>query len=180
MSAPTIVSPAQVWVRGPVAARRRPGGISPRAPGVPGRTSRAGRPPDREVGWVGAHGGAGATTLAKALGGRDLGTRWPDAVRGDPARILLVARTHAAGLQAVSRALDGLRTGRLPAQTTVLALVLVADAPGRLPARLARRVRVLASAVQTVRVPWIQAWRLGESTENAPKELMKIAALIES
>jgi hypothetical protein len=178
MSAPTMISAAQLWVRGPVAVRARPDKILPQVSGAPGRPSRAKRPADQGISWVSAHGGAGTTTLAKALGGRDMGTRWPDTVRGHPARILLVARTHAAGLQAASRALDALRTGRLPAENTVLALVLVADAPGRLPARLARRVRVLRSAVDTIRVPWVQAWRLGESTENTPKELVKIAALI--
>ncbi|WP_322741087.1 DUF6668 family protein [Streptomyces hygroscopicus] len=132
------------------------------------------------IGWVNAHGGAGATTLSGALGGVDIGTRWPDVTRGDPGRFLFVARTHAAGLQAASRALESVRTGRHPAGIELMALVLVADAPGRLPLGLAQRVRVLCSAVRSLRVPWVPAWRMGRPVEKAPKEITEIAALVQT
>ncbi|MEV0185804.1 DUF6668 family protein [Streptomyces sp. NPDC050625] len=132
------------------------------------------------IGWVCAHGGAGATTFSRALGGVDIGTRWPDVTRGEPGRFLLVARTHAAGLQGASRALEAVRTGRHPAGIELMALVLVADAPGRLPLGLAQRVRVVGSAVRSFRVPWIPSWRMGRPVEKPPKEITDIAAFIQT
>ncbi|MEU4172837.1 DUF6668 family protein [Streptomyces sp. NPDC026665] len=127
-----------------------------------------------------AHGGAGATTLAGVLGGTDVGTRWPDAAEQHPSRILLAARTHAAGLKAASRAMDFLRSGRHPPGIELVALVLVADAPGRLPTALSRRVRVLSSVATTFLVPWVHAWRVGEPAEKVPNTLADLAAFLRS
>ncbi|OKJ41333.1 hypothetical protein AMK24_00655 [Streptomyces sp. CB02366] len=129
------------------------------------------------LGWVGAHGGAGASTLARVLGGTDLGCAWPDPARGEPARVMLVARTHADGMRAASRALNALREGRHPAGMELVALVLVADAPGRLPLVLANRVRILRSAVPVRRLPWIAAWRMGKETRRLPKQLFRLGEL---
>ncbi len=96
---------------------------------------------------------------------------------GRPHRILLVARTHAAGLGAASRRLDALRKGEAPAGLELLAVVLVADAPGRLPLKLARRIRVLRSAVRTQTFPWVPSWRLGEQPARPPRELSVLADL---
>ncbi|WP_327324117.1 hypothetical protein OG735_17545 [Streptomyces sp. NBC_01210] len=148
----------------------------PRQPQRPGRTRQRALSGEG-VGWVGAHGGAGASTLAKVLGGTDIGCRWPDASRGEPARVMLVARTHADGMRAASRALDALREGRHPKGMELVALVLVADAPGRLPFPLARRVRVLRSVAPVRRVSWIPAWRMGKQTKNLPKEVFRLGAL---
>ncbi|MFD5065015.1 DUF6668 family protein [Streptomyces sp. NPDC058394] len=136
--------------------------------------------PARAVGisWVGAHGGAGATTFAEALGGKDIGHAWPEVAEGDPGDILLLARTHLAGLQAASKALDSLRRGRHPHGIRLVALVLVADAPGRLPSELWRRVRVLRAAVRTFSVPWIPQWRVGKPAPKAPRSVVELAALI--
>ncbi|MEU3855224.1 DUF6668 family protein [Streptomyces sp. NPDC029554] len=135
---------------------------------------------DGLVAWVNAHGGAGATTFAAALGGIDAGNGWPDVGRGQPRRMFLLARTHAAGLRAAGRALKELHNGNHPVGMELLALVLVADAPGRLPLQLSRRVRVLRSATTTVTVPWIPAWRVGEPASKAPREIDNLAALIRS
>jgi hypothetical protein len=132
----------------------------------------------RGIGWVAAHGGAGTTTLAVVLGGTDLGCRWPDAARAEPGRVLLVARTHAAGLRAASRALNALREGRHPAGLELVGLVLVADAPGRLPLALARRIRVLRSVAPVKRVPWIASWRLGKQARQLPKAMAQLGALV--
>jgi hypothetical protein len=129
------------------------------------------------VSWVAAHGGAGTSSLTGVLGGTDLGCRWPDAARGEPARVLLVARTHAAGLQAASQALNSLREGRHPPGMSLVALVLVADAPGRLPFTLGRRIRVLRSVVPVRRVPWIAGWRIGKPPKNLPKQLLGLGEL---
>lgn len=90
---------------------------------------------------------------------------------------MLVARTHADGMRAASRALDALREGRHPKGMELVALVLVADAPGRLPFSLARRVRVLRSVAPVRRVSWIPAWRMGKQTKHLPKELFRLGAL---
>ncbi|MER5201228.1 DUF6668 family protein [Streptomyces sp. NPDC002755] len=130
------------------------------------------------ISWVGAHGGAGASTFAAALGGVDVGHAWPDISQDEPGDMLLLARTHLAGLQAASQALDSLRTGRHPAGLQLLALVLVADAPGRLPPELWRRVRVLRAAVRTFNIPWIAQWRVGRPAPKAPRAVVDLAALI--
>ncbi|MEU8820037.1 DUF6668 family protein [Actinoplanes sp. NPDC048796] len=130
--------------------------------------------------WVAAHGGAGASTLAAALGGDDLGCRWPDEKRAEPARILLVARTHHGGLQSAARALGALREGRHPPGMELFGLVLVADAPGSLPRALTRRIRVLRSVAPVWSVPWIESWRIGDETRQVPKAVLRLAAFVQS
>ncbi|WP_234393019.1 hypothetical protein [Streptomyces pactum] len=113
------------------------------------------------------HGGAGVSTLAAVYGGQDCGRDWPGP--GDPPSVLLVARTHAAGLAAVDRAVAAFRRGRVPAGLGLDSGVLVADAPGRLPRPLAQRVRLLEAVVDVHRVPWVPAWRLGEVDGRPPR-----------
>nr|WP_157527636.1 DUF6668 family protein [Kibdelosporangium sp. MJ126-NF4]CEL15623.1 hypothetical protein [Kibdelosporangium sp. MJ126-NF4]CTQ90338.1 hypothetical protein [Kibdelosporangium sp. MJ126-NF4] len=156
----------------------RPQQPVPSQPPIAPRLSSAG--PQPGISWLGAHGGAGTTTLAEALSGRDVGTRWPDLAAGEPGQVIVVARTNAAGLRAASQVLDALRTGRHPDGVVLVALVLVADAPGRLPHSLARRVRVLRSVADTIRVPWVPAWRAGEAAPKPPKEMAKLADLVQS
>jgi hypothetical protein len=193
------------WVRGPVTSRISPprgdsgppptagtAGVRP-VPPQPQTPDCSGRRKAAEgagtavapgavsaVSWVGAHGGAGATTFAAALGGQDVGHGWPRPAEGHPGRMVLLARTHATGLRAASRALDALRAGRLPAGVELVALVLVADAPGRLPLELARRVRVLRSAAPIVSIPWIPQWRVGAAAPRAPKAVADLRELIGS
>ncbi|MFG2950991.1 hypothetical protein [Streptomyces adustus] len=131
-----------------------------------------------DVGWVKAHGGAGATSLVEVLGGADVGARWPDPARGEPRRIVLVGRTSARGLRSVSQALGALHDGHAPQGLDLLAVVLVADAPGRLPLGLLRRIRVLRSAVPVRRVPWIPAWRTGSTPKVLPRQLDRLAELV--
>ncbi|MEU6608685.1 hypothetical protein ABZ922_27150 [Streptomyces shenzhenensis] len=59
------------------------------------------------------------------------------------------------------QALSALRDRNAPQGLDLLAVVLVADAPGRLPLSLLRRIRVIRSAAHVHRVPWIPAWRTG-------------------
>ncbi|ASW57396.1 hypothetical protein CIK06_03400 [Plantactinospora sp. KBS50] len=128
--------------------------------------------------WVAAHGGAGTTTLATVLGGLDAGCRWPEPADGEPARVLLVARTHAAGMRAASRALNAMREGRHPPGMRLVALVLVADAPGRLPIALHSRVRVLRSVAPVCRIPWIAEWRSGRTARAIPRQLVRLGQLV--
>ncbi|MEU7314812.1 DUF6668 family protein [Streptomyces sp. NPDC007083] len=181
-----VAAPAPQWQPQPAAptapepAVRRP---APRATphpalaqvAVPGATAPGGG----AVSWVGAHGGAGTSTLAELAGGSDLERRLPDPAQGEPGRVLLVARTHASGLRAASRALEALHSGRHPAGVELLAVVLVADAPGRLPLHLMQRIRVLRSVADVHRVPWIPAWRGDKRPSALPKSVRVLAELAE-
>src|SRR5690606_18284474 len=84
--------------------------------------------------WVvGTHGGAGETTVAELLEGAGTQRRWP---REAHAPVLLVARTHARGLRAAQLAMRAWAAGQTP-PLELIGLLLVADAPGRLPKPLA-------------------------------------------
>jgi hypothetical protein len=129
------------------------------------------------VGWIGAHGGAGVTTLTRLIGGTDIGCRWPDANLAEPARVMVVGRTNLDGLRAVSRALRVLKEGRHPAGMRLLGVVLIADAPGWLPAPLTGRIRMVRSIAPVHRVPWIPALRLGDTPRQLPKQLHRLSDL---
>jgi len=171
-------APAAPLAQAVQAAPSRPAQkTAPSWPPTPAERASAGHRGQR-VAWVSTHGGAGASTLARVLGGADVGRRWPDPARGEPGRVLLVARTHNAGTRAVSQALNALRKGEHPAGVHLLAVVLVADAPGRLPRPLGRRVRVLRSAAKVHRVPWVPAWRLGEEIDQLPRAVRALARAV--
>ncbi|BFO14381.1 hypothetical protein SHKM778_07690 [Streptomyces sp. KM77-8] len=91
--------------------------------------------------------------------------------------MLLVARTHAAGLDAVVPAVEMFRRGDAPEGLDLDAVVLVADAPGRLPRPLAHRVRLIESVIDVYRVPWVNEWRLGDLGERPPRETESLARL---
>jgi hypothetical protein len=120
------------------------------------------------------------SSLVEVFGGVDVGARWPDPRRGEPRRVVLVGRTSARGLRSVSQALGALKEGRAPQGVDLVAVVLVADAPGRLPLTLLRRIRVLRSVARVQRVPWIAAWRLGGTPKVLPRQLGKLAELVGS
>lgn len=102
--------------------------------------------------WViGAHGGAGETTVAELLGGTATQRRWPRVE--PPAPVLLVARTHARGLHAAQLAMRAWAAGQTPS-AELIGLLLVDDAPGRLPKPLAHLASTLAGGVP-------RCWRLG-------------------
>lgn len=87
--------------------------------------------------WVGAHGGAGTTTLAQAVpGGADLGRRLPleEGMTGLPA--VIVCRGNARGLGAARDT-----AAMASSTTTLLGLVVVADMPER------RRPKILADSL---------------------------------
>jgi hypothetical protein len=91
--------------------------------------------------------------------------------------VLLVGRTHSTGLDAVSHTLDTFRRGEAPPGLDLDAVVLVADAPGRLPRPLAQRVKVIDSLIDVYQVPWIPAWRIGDLTAAPPRETAALARL---
>jgi|GEM_PF-6917362 len=116
------------------------------------------------VWWVGVHGGAGESTLEQLLdGSRAAGHAWPthDDSAIETPRVVLVARTNAAGLRAAQLAATEWASGTVTTQ--LLGLVLVADAPGRLPKVLKDLCHHVGGGVPRVwRVPFVDAWRLGE------------------
>ncbi|MFF8969834.1 hypothetical protein [Streptomyces sp. NPDC014995] len=157
----------EIWIRGPVAAPEP-------VPG-PYESVAASAATPRRFSWLATHGGAGASTLAAVYGGHDCGRDWPgpDA----PSSVLLVARTHATGLASALRALEVFRRGDAPPGLDLDAVVLVADAPGRLPRPLAQRIRLIESAIDVYRVPWVPSWRLGDLSGEPPRETEPLSRL---
>ena len=126
--------------------------------------------------WVGAHGGAGESTLA-SLDDRwqAAGHCWPaPATPGMVARCVVVARTHAPGLLAAQQALQQWAAYAAGPMVQLLGLVLVADAPGKLPTPLRDLVRVVSGGAPRVwEVPWVDAWRFGVTHESVPRSLAR-------
>lgn len=135
---------------------------SPRPEGTPrGRTSLSPwGPREHTFTWVATHGGAGASSLARAgHGGYELLNLWPSLHRGWPPVVALVARANAAGLDNAAQMLQEVAAGMVT-DLRVIALVTVADAPGRATRQTRTRIHELSGAVAHVlHVPWIAAWR---------------------
>jgi hypothetical protein len=108
--------------------------------------------------WYPAHGGCGVATLREATGIGTEASHWPRA-----GVIVVVARTSARGLLAAQRvAVEHGGGGQLEA------LVMVADAPGRLPRQLEDLGRLVSGGYRNVyRVPWVHEWRLGSTPRPA-------------
>jgi len=133
---------------------------------------RAGRPLHTSVRAVdgvallGAHGGAGVTSLLRAGLDHvavDADRCWPRA-----GLVLMVARTSTSGLE-WARDLARQHASGLVGDVELLGLVLVADAPGRLPARIAGLRDLVSGAFpRTWHLPWLQEWRLAATTEPLP------------
>ncbi|MFY0409914.1 DUF6668 family protein, partial [Solicola sp. PLA-1-18] len=84
---------------------------------------------------------------------------WPDPALGWPTAVALVCRTNTAGLNAAGRMLQEWASRSVP-DLDVVALVAVADAPGRLPHLLRRRLAETQAAVpHLITVPWLSQWR---------------------
>lgn len=127
--------------------------------------------------WLGVHGGAGESTLAALVPewpASDHG--WPQAPGAAPARVVLVARSNVRGLRAAQAAATQWAAGLVPF-VEVVGLVIVADAPGRLPKPLRDLAHVVGGGVpRTWSLPWIESWRLGEppAVETAPREVRRL------
>jgi len=127
--------------------------------------------------WVGVHGGSGESTMSQLLPGtRAAGHRWPIPPPPVPTPVVLVARTHGAGLRAAQRAAIEWASGVVQG-VAVLGLVLIADAPGRLPRVLDDFADIVGGGVPRVwDIPWIEEWRRGEdpTPENTPDEVFEV------
>jgi hypothetical protein len=129
--------------------------------------------------WVGAHGGAGESTLEQLLeGSRANGHAWPHAdERTTLPPVIVLARTNARGMRAAQLMAMEWAAGSVPVQ--LHGLVLIADAPGRPPKPLRDFAQVVAGGFPRLwRLPWVEAWRLGEpvSPETTPKAISDLLA----
>ena len=118
------------------------------------------------VALLGAHGGAGVTSLLRAgldQVATDADRRWPQ-----EGPVVLVARTSTSGLE-WARDLARQHASSLQGDVELLGLVLVADAPGRVPRRTAGLRDLVAGAFPRAwHVPWLEEWRLAASSEPLP------------
>lgn len=124
-----------------------------------------GRPP---VMWLlGAHGGAGVSTLARVWApAGDACGGWPAADRYRS--VIVVARTHRTGLAAAHDLLLQ-AAGGVVGGCTVIGLALVPDAPGKLPKTLRRGADVVASAAPALwDLPWVPDLRVHTLGDLAP------------
>lgn len=137
---------------------------------------------------LGVHGGAGESTLAALdASWREAGHAWPAAPlqrSAPPVSVLLVARSSLRGLTAAQSAAQQWAAGLVP-WSTVVGLVIVADAPGRLPRPLRDLAQLVAGGVpRTWHLPWIESCRLSEglALPAAPREVRRfvdqVSALI--
>lgn len=129
--------------------------------------------------WLGVHGGAGESTLA-ALEPTWLPAQhaWPAPPGAGPVFVVLVARTHARGLAAARAAARQWAAGLVP-HVNVLGLVLIPDAPGRLPRPLREEIQLVSGAVaRTWTLPWVEPWRLDPCPVPAavPREARRLVA----
>lgn len=127
---------------------------------------------------LGVHGGAGESTLAALVPGwRAAAHSWPKVPAGDtPAPLILVARSSAVGLRAAQNAARQWASGSVP-PVELLGLVIVADAPGRLPRPLRDLAALVSGGVpRTWHLPWVESWRLGEDVAltTAPRPVRQV------
>ncbi|MEE2061822.1 DUF6668 family protein [Rhodococcus artemisiae] len=112
---------------------------------------------------VGAHGGSGASSLARAWApAGDALRTWPAADRYPLA--VIVARTHITGLLAAHDLVLQATAHRIGG-CAFLGVVTVADTPGKLPSTLRRKHSLLATAVHTAggrmwQIPYLDAYRV--------------------
>jgi hypothetical protein len=120
------------------------------------------RPQDAGWWWLGVHGGAGVSTLdAWMPGGADAHRLWPDPQVVGPSLVLLVARTHVAGLTQAMWALRQAAAADVPAGLRVAGVVAVSDGPGGFGRPQEEALRRLQGVTPHLwLIPWIDELRL--------------------
>ena len=150
------VRPLVPGVTAPEASRQAPVWRQPLPP-APGMGA-----PNPHWWWLGAHGGAGVSTLTALMAVTgDSRRAWPSGTSQQSPNVVIVCRTHTEGLE---RARDLLRQhavgGLLPPVLRVLGLVTVADAPGKPPAEIRNLMKLVSAAAPAAwHLPWIEQWR---------------------
>lgn len=137
---------------------------------------------ERPALWVvGAHGGAGETTLAGIEDTwRAADHAWPSLPADGRARCLLTARTSVRGLYAAQAALTQWAASAAGPSVELLGLALIADAPGRLPRPVTDLCTVVAGgAPRTWHLPWNEDWRLDHPAEGRPpRAITRLVAVL--
>lgn len=89
--------------------------------------------------------------------------------------LFVVARSNLRGLAAAQVAAQQWASRLVPG-VDLLGLVVMADAPGRLPRPLRDRLQVVAGGyARTWTVPWIETWRSSEvDSAAAPREVRRV------
>ncbi|MGO3084477.1 DUF6668 family protein [Ancrocorticia populi] len=116
---------------------------------------RPGRPP---VVWLlGAHGGAGTTTLAESWAPAAEAKVWP--AKDDYPYVVIVCRSTRTGLDHAHE-LVLQATGKLSGDCELLGVAVVADAPGKTPKALRQRMEVLGNIAPHIwEIPYIAQLR---------------------
>lgn len=135
--------------------------------------------------WViGTHGGSAESTVAQLLGGLETCHRWPDTTAAttpattpgttQPPAVLLTARTHATGLRAAQLAMRAWAGGQTP-HIRLIGLVLVADAPGKLPRPLSDLAEVISGGVPHLwHIGWVDQYRQAVDPTDPPRHVAKV------
>lgn len=169
---PHTVNPCTPTATGPIAPQR---GVP--APAAISRLPAASRGERPLLWWMGAHGGAGESTLAALLpGSMEAEHVWPQTDSGIPMPVVVVARTSMRGLTAAQVALTQWASGMVPG-VKLLGLVMLADAPGRLPRPLRDLARVVGGGAPRMwSVPWVPSWRMVEHPvgDDIPREVRRL------
>ncbi|GAA2399698.1 hypothetical protein GCM10010191_03510 [Actinomadura vinacea] len=142
-----------------------PAGLAPPPTSPLGLAAYSG--PGPALWFSSCHGGAGASTLTTLIPyGKSAGRYWPTPDPPGQARVLLVARSHASGLIAAQSAARQWAAGVLPT-VRLLGLVVIADAPGKLPKPLKDLLRLISGGVPQIwELPWVEALRLGDPPDQ--------------
>lgn len=132
--------------------------------------------------WVvGAHGGAGETTLAALIpGAAEADHAWPAHPDGTRPKVLVAARSSAVALERARLAAQAWAAGLVAVDLLGLAVTL--DAPGRLPRELRGQLRVAAGGFPRVwELPFHDPWRFGAlvEPETAPRAYRRMASQIQ-
>jgi hypothetical protein len=149
------------------------------APDITDRLPRRYDPRQATLWWVGAHGGAGESTLeALTPGTRAADHTWPIPVApGVIHRVVLVARADFAGIAAARKASIDWASNSLGGGVRLHGVALMADAPGRRPKPLRDFQRLLAGGVPHLwSLPWLEALRFGPLTpeQRLPTEFRNL------
>jgi hypothetical protein len=128
---------------------------------------------EQPIGFVAAHGGAGATAWAAILDGADHGQQLP----ADGAPVVLVARASMHGIDAAKTAI----AAHGPAAFS--AVLVVPAAPGRASRMIQNELKVLAGAVPLILIPWVSGLlikrsALADFTDVPAKDLAKVRAAL--
>lgn len=115
----------------------------------------------RPIAWlVGAHGGAGTTTLATMFAPfEDAGRQIP--AEDFPNTVILVGQAHKYGLRRLHEAILQFDSGQA-GDAALVGVVLIHGVPGKVPRTLAgdiQRIRESAPSHNLWEIPYIEAWR---------------------